>query len=492
MATLVLGTLPLLGLAPRPRFARAPTPRATLPSTELAELEPWLLERGGASAVACGEHDGGVASSPRDAATGDVLLEVPVSACLLSAGDSDRPARRAAVVGGDAAVERAARAQRVLRHEADAASEFAPFCAPGPTRRRRCRAVSTRSSWPRRTTAPSRRRPTRRTLGGRAVRRRLRGGGGGGRRRRRRLLLLPAGALHARALLCVVALLRLSAGPTLGVRRLLVPVLDLANHDGAEPSALYAYSGAGRTGDCIRLHAARPLRAATPSPSPTASTPPPTLPCTMASSRASTRTTTSPSRSPRCSPPRPTTPRRTTAGLRRSRRPMRADCRRQRCSCAQRRPTRQPTCAARRTAARRGGVSREHLGGHRGRRARRGRPDRVGYRRGGGGARRALAGICAGLEAAEPSTVEETRRRWPPPRCRPPCGFASRCASRASGCSESCRRRCAKSPRPTTRARSSRFGSARRQRTRRSTRSRRASWRGGRSSGGTRARRCPA
>ena len=52
-----------------------------------------------------------------------------------------------------------------------------------------------------------------------------------------------------------------SAGPALGVRRLLVPVLDLANHDGAEPSALYAYSGAGRTGDCIRLHAARPLRA---------------------------------------------------------------------------------------------------------------------------------------------------------------------------------------------------------------------------------------
>ena len=35
-----------------------PSPRAALPSTELAELEPWLLERGGASAVACGEHDG--------------------------------------------------------------------------------------------------------------------------------------------------------------------------------------------------------------------------------------------------------------------------------------------------------------------------------------------------------------------------------------------------------------------------------------------------
>ena len=49
--------------------------------------------------------------------------------------------------------------------------------------------------------------------------------------------------------------LRLTAGPY-GVRRLLVPVLDLANHE-AQPSALFTYCAAG--GGSIRLHAARPL-----------------------------------------------------------------------------------------------------------------------------------------------------------------------------------------------------------------------------------------
>lgn len=51
--------------------------------------------------------------------------------------------------------------------------------------------------------------------------------------------------------------LRLSAGAH-GERRLLVPVLDLANHE-AVPSALFAYSGAARCGPAVRLHAARAL-----------------------------------------------------------------------------------------------------------------------------------------------------------------------------------------------------------------------------------------
>ena len=68
----------------------------------------------------------------RDAATGDVLLEVPVSACLLSAGDSDsglpgEPPPWAATLPWNVQL-----ALSVLRHEADAASEFAPFLRSWP------------------------------------------------------------------------------------------------------------------------------------------------------------------------------------------------------------------------------------------------------------------------------------------------------------------------------------------------------------------------
>ena len=52
--------------------------------------------------------------------------------------------------------------------------------------------------------------------------------------------------------------LRLSTGEETGVRRCLVPLLDLANHD-AVPSAMYAYASNARCGPAIRLHAARPL-----------------------------------------------------------------------------------------------------------------------------------------------------------------------------------------------------------------------------------------
>ena len=52
--------------------------------------------------------------------------------------------------------------------------------------------------------------------------------------------------------------LRLSAGAH-GVRRLLVPLLDLANHD-AFPSAMYAYANSTTCGPAIRLHAARAMR----------------------------------------------------------------------------------------------------------------------------------------------------------------------------------------------------------------------------------------
>ena len=253
----------LLGLAPRPRFARAPTPRAALPSTELTELDPWLLERGGASAVACGEHDGvrGLVAT-RDAATGDVLLEVPVSACLLSAGDGDsglpgEPPSWAATLPWNVQL-----ALSVLRHEADAASEFAPFLRSWPEEapplpsgldaeqlaEAQDRAFETEADtayfWAgEQYVAAYEAAEAAAAADGAAF------------------SFYPQ-ERFTRALYFVWSrCLRLSAGPALGVRRLLVPVLDLANHDGAEPSALYAYSGAGRTGDCIRLHAARPLRA---------------------------------------------------------------------------------------------------------------------------------------------------------------------------------------------------------------------------------------
>ena len=53
--------------------------------------------------------------------------------------------------------------------------------------------------------------------------------------------------------------LRLSSGPH-GVRRLLVPLLDLANHE-ATPAAMYAFGHSAACGPSIRLHAARALRA---------------------------------------------------------------------------------------------------------------------------------------------------------------------------------------------------------------------------------------
>lgn len=52
--------------------------------------------------------------------------------------------------------------------------------------------------------------------------------------------------------------LKLSAGK-FGVRRLLVPLLDMANHE-PQPSALFAFSPAAGCGPAIRLHAAQPLR----------------------------------------------------------------------------------------------------------------------------------------------------------------------------------------------------------------------------------------
>lgn len=53
--------------------------------------------------------------------------------------------------------------------------------------------------------------------------------------------------------------LRLSSGPH-GVRRLLVPLLDLANHEPV-PSAMYAFGHSAQCGPSIRLHAARAMQA---------------------------------------------------------------------------------------------------------------------------------------------------------------------------------------------------------------------------------------
>ena len=52
--------------------------------------------------------------------------------------------------------------------------------------------------------------------------------------------------------------LRITADAEHGVRRVLVPLLDLANHE-ACPSAMYAYSNGATCGPAIRLHAAKPL-----------------------------------------------------------------------------------------------------------------------------------------------------------------------------------------------------------------------------------------
>jgi len=68
----------------------------------------------------------------------------------------------------------------------------------------------------------------------------------------------PEPAFRRAMLLVWSRCLRLTAG-VYGVRRLLVPLLDMANHDGDSPAALFAYSPAGAAGPCIRLYAARPL-----------------------------------------------------------------------------------------------------------------------------------------------------------------------------------------------------------------------------------------
>ena len=56
--------------------------------------------------------------------------------------------------------------------------------------------------------------------------------------------------------------LRVTAGEH-GIRRLLVPLIDMANHE-ARPSAMYAYADASACGGAVRLYAARPLAAGAP------------------------------------------------------------------------------------------------------------------------------------------------------------------------------------------------------------------------------------
>lgn len=227
-------------------------------------LFSWLNARGGLTAGVHVASRGGLRGleTTRDCTVGDVLLEVPLTACLLddvcdlpgSAPDWCAPLPWNVQL-----------AANVLARRGE--SEWAPFLA----------------SWPSSSPAlPKDCEPDELALGGDATlevkadescfwleemywaARQAHAASAAG-----PTALAPgAGFGSADEFRCAVAqvwsrCLRLSTGSH-GVRRVLVPLLDLANHEPI-PSALYAYAPAPGGGPaCVRLHAARDLSAGEP------------------------------------------------------------------------------------------------------------------------------------------------------------------------------------------------------------------------------------
>ena len=257
--------------------------RAVLQDDDLAA---WIASRGGCSSVSIATRDGlrGLVAN-QDAAVGDVLLSVPMISvmCDASRGSDQLP--------GAAPTWAASLPSKVqlamLTHMHAPSSEWAPFlrswpsaapsspsdadllalsCAVGRSDSSADPHTSLCRTWARSTTSAwiDEQYALATELYAQSHGDDTQAGGA----------FPTRDAFHSSMRLVGSRCLRLSAGP-FGTRALLVPLLDMANHDGVAPSALYAFSpeevadsstadGApplvGRPAS-IQLIAARPLRA---------------------------------------------------------------------------------------------------------------------------------------------------------------------------------------------------------------------------------------
>ena len=243
--------------------SRVHTPRACAAATVASEDDPllsWLAKQGGHARVASGTDQNGlrglVATEPVE--VGAVLLEVPLTATLVDRGDGTaaeslpgEPPEWSASLPWNVQLALAVLAQR-----ADGTSPWAPFLSSWPSEppplpknmepAQLAEAQDMRFEadvdgdyfWAAEQYA--------------AVVEAAEAAG----------LPTPCSDAELRWALELVwsRVLRLSCGATHGVRRLLVPVLDLANHE-PQPSALFTYSAAAGGGGAVRLHAVRALEA---------------------------------------------------------------------------------------------------------------------------------------------------------------------------------------------------------------------------------------
>ena len=252
------------GPAPLTSSSRVHTPKAcaavAAATTEDDPLLSWLAKQGGHARVASGTDENGLRGlvTTESVDVGTVLLEVPLTATLVDRGDGTsaeslpgEPPEWSASLPWNVQLALAVLAQR-----ADPTSPWAPFL----------------SSW------PSEPPPLPKNLEpaqlAEAQDMRFEADVDGDyfwaaeqyaavvEAAEAASLPTPCSDAELRWALELVwsRVLRLSCGTTHGVRRLLVPVLDLANHE-PQPSALFTYTAAAAGGGAVRLHAVRPLRA---------------------------------------------------------------------------------------------------------------------------------------------------------------------------------------------------------------------------------------
>ena len=231
------------------------------------ELVEWLAKRGVSTRVSIGTVDGlrGLEAAHGSVA-GDVLLSVPIDHVLCSVEGPSNDHLPGAAPGWTAALPRKVQlAVQYLSLMADPASEWSPYLASWPTAvpelptDEEVLAISTGAArvvdadaeaW-RRTWARS----TTRTwiTAQHAVAMEAHEAAHGGQSSPFHSLEVFSAAVRLVGSRC----LRLSAGPY-GARSFLVPMLDMANHDGCEPSAFFAYSPERA---CIELVARGPINA---------------------------------------------------------------------------------------------------------------------------------------------------------------------------------------------------------------------------------------
>ena len=252
------------------------------------DLVRWLAERGGCSTVSIATDAHGLRGLTADRAftVGDVLLEVPLNHVLSDTnGPRDECGLRGAAPDWAASLpSKVQLALLVATLAADPGSEWAPFLRSWPTSMPDVpsdadllalgsnsapdSADSWRRTWARSTTATWL--DAQHALAAAAHAQHARAVD------TRAAAAFPSRASFRTALRLVGSrCLHLSAG-RYGQRRLLVPLLDMANHDGARPSAVYQFrdaaeaadvpSGGGVAADTartasIQLVAARPLAA---------------------------------------------------------------------------------------------------------------------------------------------------------------------------------------------------------------------------------------